>query len=86
MPSVRGNEARLDQMQKLALKHVLMKQSIVATKGNQSLQVHLGFAKLRENVQAFKVNNAASMIQKMSNLSRGFIVANSLCKIIAKNQ
>ena len=86
MPSARGKEPRLDQIQKLALKHVLMNQSMIATRANQSLQMHLGFAKFKENMQAFKVNNAASMIQKMSNLSRGFIVANSLCKIIAKNQ
>ncbi len=46
----------------------------------------VGFYKLKENIHLIKVQNAVNMIHKMSNLSRGFIVANSLCKIILKNQ
>lgn len=37
------------------------------------------------NAFTFKLQAASEMVQRMSNLSRGFIVANSIAKIILKN-
>jgi len=38
------------------------------------------------NVFSFKLQTASQMVQRMNKLSRGFIVANSVFKIILKNR
>jgi hypothetical protein len=61
----------------LVLKSIINKQMI--------LNKNKAFSLMKENLQNQKVKNAVGMIEKMSKLSRGFIVANSLFKIVQKN-